>query len=520
LVYAPKNRPGNISSDPTFAKLGSFCNMANEYRIGICISGGGANGAFAAGVIDVLYKTGLRVAAISGCSVGGLLASAWSVGAVEEVTNLLVDRGRDRLLPHARSLRYIPLICVATLLLPFIVFQQSLHRSKAILDSLSRKRQRVHNIAISFMCFAHAEASNLLLFFLLARYDLLNREDDIKILLFSFVMPLTVSWFLYDRLRTLDNELLANPTTGAAQLPDRISLFLLYMPIPLFSFRVAKHPLLSAAIGVFALFLLYGLLIAFLRKLALVLFKSATIFSNSQLRKEITGILLNRTFSMPTYVVAASTHRLHDPDNPNWQVEADYGGMGHFELLPVFSEVPTYFNLMSKLDEETKVKVLLATAAIPGGILPAVEIDGTAFRDGMVVDNVPLFPLVYYEGCDIILVISNSIAAPNSDQLLTKAMQIDRLLRLPLFDEQKEYGMTEAEFFSKPGEHRVNNDPPIIIGFRPPQIKIKIVTTQPDHDPGFALDFGSKKQRDLFRAGQEKARASLHEFKTMKVAPF
>ena len=61
-----------------------------------------------------------------------------------------------------------------------------------------------------------------------------------------------------------------------------------------------------------------------------------------------------------------------------------------------------YVDLRS-VDEETMIKTLLASCAIPIAFRP-IQIDGDTFYDGGVLDNTPYQPLVD-AGCDTILVI-------------------------------------------------------------------------------------------------------------------
>ncbi len=53
-------------------------------RIGLCLSGGGARGAFHMGALQAIDEAGLKISVISGCSAGALIGSLYAAGVKPE----------------------------------------------------------------------------------------------------------------------------------------------------------------------------------------------------------------------------------------------------------------------------------------------------------------------------------------------------------------------------------------------------------------------------------------------------
>ena len=92
-------------------------------KVGLCIGGGGANGAFAAGALHEFNKAHVRFDAVSGCSIGGLLAGAWSVGNLDAAKDLIVQSRRSAILPHGPLgfLSWFFVCAYLVALFPFII---------------------------------------------------------------------------------------------------------------------------------------------------------------------------------------------------------------------------------------------------------------------------------------------------------------------------------------------------------------------------------------------------------------
>jgi hypothetical protein len=86
-------------------------------------------------------------------------------------------------------------------------------------------------------------------------------------------------------------------------------------------------------------------------------------------------------------------------------VALPYGSLSVFELRAIPAFVPRYVDLQCVDDRNLRTRYLLASAALPYGVVSEVLADGTCYLDGSVADILPIHPLIEFEQCDIILVI-------------------------------------------------------------------------------------------------------------------
>ena len=64
--------------------------------------------------------------------------------------------------------------------------------------------------------------------------------------------------------------------------------------------------------------------------------------------------------------------------------------------------VPRYVRL-DKLAATERTDVLTASAAIPFAVFPAVTLNDVEYIDGGVADNIRLFPILAFHGCDEVM---------------------------------------------------------------------------------------------------------------------
>jgi hypothetical protein len=108
----------------------------------------------------------------------------------------------------------------------------------------------------------------------------------------------------------------------------------------------------------------------------------------------------------PLYVTLAEEREFYDPDDPQWE-EGRARNLAFRSLEPERQFFPRYFPVHS-FDTETATKAILASVALPFGLVNAITIGDTAYVDGGVADNCPVYPLILTERCDEIIVIKAS----------------------------------------------------------------------------------------------------------------
>jgi predicted acylesterase/phospholipase RssA len=126
-----------------------------------------------------------------------------------------------------------------------------------------------------------------------------------------------------------------------------------------------------------------------------------SVFHTKPLQQSIKQIFNNVAIKIPTYVTVTRRSVVFDPDLPHLQPWTEYGP---FTATEVEGHFPVYLRLDQIANSEI-VKILTASAALPLGVFPEIDINGESYIDGGVSDNLPLFPLITYESCDEIVLI-------------------------------------------------------------------------------------------------------------------
>src|SRR5262249_48329474 len=127
---------------------------------------------------------------------------------------------------------------------------------------------------------------------------------------------------------------------------------------------------------------------------------------------------------------------------------------------------PTYHRI-NDVNEDERVTLLLASAALPFGIVPSIEFRGAQLVDGGVADNFPIYPLIQNHECDELVIVRLDPRPDTSfgglvvgTEYMESWLQIHRMHRLlalgkPAIDFQR-------------GPHRVRNNPPRIVPYETP----------------------------------------------------
>jgi len=147
--------------------------------------------------------------------------------------------------------------------------------------------------------------------------------------------------------------------------------------------------------------------------------KDTSILCQSGLAKSIT-ILAGNALSSKAIVCVAQLKEIFDPDRTKWTTDDTVttttvvsdsvfavdvhdapNAIYYPDVMPEW--IPSYA-VLNGLQAEKIRDLCLASAALPFGIVPSVEIDGVQYSDGGTCDNVPVFPLLNM-GLDEIVVI-------------------------------------------------------------------------------------------------------------------
>ena len=156
--------------------------------------------------------------------------------------------------------------------------------------------------------------------------------------------------------------------------------------------------------------------------------------------------------------------------------------------------IPLYLSIGS-LKAELMEKACVASAALPFGVVPSVQIGSRRFVDGGVSDNVPVFPMMNHQEVDEIFVlllepIKSRAAAIRKYGINPEAWRKrDRDLRLARF----EIPPSAPEFAKVPYSQK--NKPPTIIPFRELSYCPEVIFVAPPSRlgrgliPGFLREF-------------------------------
>lgn len=150
----------------------------------------------------------------------------------------------------------------------------------------------------------------------------------------------------------------------------------------------------------------------------------ATLLASEPLRRTVTEFAAG-TLYMPTYVTIAAEVPIFDPDEPTYFLPTEDSPAR--EEMPLLEWIPKYVEL-SKEDHRDRADVLVASAALPFGIVPPVKIGKYQFVDGGIVDNSPVYPLAVTEQCTEIVLIK---CAPDDQRPIAEQLaRVGRMLQL------------------------------------------------------------------------------------------
>jgi hypothetical protein len=237
------------------------------------------------------------------------------------------------------------------------------------------------------------------------------------------------------------------------------------------------------------------------------------------LRREVARIAAdldaNKT---PVYVTLCEHKELVDPDHVSCTVETTGGD----EPAKQRAELP-YYVRVNELPPDDRTDAVMASAALPVGVFPPVQLNGLLYTDGGEVDNTPVYPLMSLIRCDVLVVVRLRPPAgllPDDTDLGYAAhwSVCDRLMRLRDLSVSDAMGMVDAEYDGDLEKRRTAWWPPRLFRCREPEwTPRRIITIAPKESLGGfmsgTLNFSARKSQRLMLQGRRDALAAISDIR-------
>lgn len=337
-----------------------------DCKRGLVLEGGGAKGAYQFGVLQAFRDENIEFDVVVGTSVGALNAALWAGDRMEFGEKFWKTLSQDRVYPFRRPRPLFFLLSPIVVLLHFVVgyFQRKLPEDQ------DRAFGR-----IAWLCHLGLAAAWCVgLFFVLSNHW------------FAGLLYVIFTGFI--------------PFTLLCPSSERRDLFLFYAGAWLALLTMSIVALLvdgiSSQLGLIAALLLTLVVCVLALSVFAVLIdllSPTTFLSSLPLRAAIQEELVPAAFRIPAIATIAERRRIHDPDNHTSRPALSPStGPPRFKLIVPWRHVPRYRSITDASDEQ-RLCLLLASAALPFGIVPEVQIGDDSFVDGGTADNCPVFPV-------------------------------------------------------------------------------------------------------------------------------
>ena len=165
-------------------------------------------------------------------------------------------------------------------------------------------------------------------------------------------------------------------------------------------------------LAVLILYLIIGVLPPLLRQLGLTALNP----HHSKNTRKVSQLIPTASTSVCNFsklCVCSRRRRLRGPEG--FPLGCRLGSYARLRFTP-------HYILLNDRSIVKRVSAGLATAALPAGLAPPVKIRDNWYVDGGVVDNVPVYPLIEREKCDVIVVLR---LKPVKDTTEESATRID-----------------------------------------------------------------------------------------------
>ena len=444
------------------------------------MEGGGAKGAYEFGVLEAFSEHGIQFDVVAGTSVGGLNAALWSMDRLDFGRELWTNLSADRVYPsrfsRITSLFFVPIVVILHLTLGYVTTSLPREMDGAI--------QRIIRPIWSALWIGLAVYGGVRQNFTLAGIACA----------IAFASAFSHKHFVRAKIQELAIWL-AIPVTFLFSIVVTSGLPEKYFPWPL------------------------GLLVPFAMTLFILgffvyvgyLFYTFACLDSSPLRGEIEQLLEESALNMPTFITVAQLVPLADPDDCIALRKTPFTHRKYMDdpgaPIPELAHAPSVgvprYIAAHELDNTNLADALLASAALPFGIVPPVEIDDKDYVDGGVADNLPIFPVA---DCDELVVVRCN---PDLDpQEAIDAREKDRWRKIQRVLDLVEFSGGSGSFFLEEAGS-IKNDPPIRCPYREPSRFPKLRVLAPSSDLGSFLrgtmNFRKEYARTLVKQGYEDA---------------
>lgn len=339
------------------------------------LEGGGAKGAYQFGVLEAFQEAGIKFDVVAGSSVGALNAALWSGGEMSWGRDFWWSMSPERVYPLSRFNKFL-LFCTGWLVLAPLIAVLVLIRVTISFDTFCS------GLGSRWKTYVVVAIANILLWvgIIGGLWVAFSTKSDLSFLLF-----MVVSSMPYFAGRMALNLFRGHPERAGADL-RWLLLILVVLPSLCASGwlieRYMPHDLQSSDLIGYVAYMC--VIVPALAALYLVYraVQSASILDNSPLKTSIEELVSRWDLRTTTFVTLAEIRE--DGDNVK-------------ELIPVYVE-------LGKETREDQVRALLATCALPLGLVPNTEFHGIRMIDGGAVDNCPILPVVTKNCHEIVIV--------------------------------------------------------------------------------------------------------------------
>jgi len=200
-----------------------------------------------------------------------------------------------------------------------------------------------------------------------------------------------------------------------------------------------------------------------------------SVLASSKLRESISNVISHSQFDVPAFVTIAREEEVFDPDSPRWNTfDQDERGLPPMEGCQWYAETvktwrAIYVNL-TRLPTEDAIQCCLASAAMPFGIVPPVQLGQHRYVDGGVIDNCPVYPFLNRDDIDEIFVVLLSPYRSDDDALRAAGATVEKWQERKRQIEVTEFPVP-SRFFDRamdaPFQRR--NRPPKVLPYRTPK---------------------------------------------------
>ena len=240
--------------------------------------------------------------------------------------------------------------------------------------------------------------------------------------------------------------------------------------------------------------------------------KNYSLFNVTPLQSTLERFVQENSLKIPIYITLGRRKLCFDPDSPGFY----HLGSEFFYTRRAMEEevyIPFYTRL-DKIETKSRCQALLASAAIPFGIFPEIDIDDEKFIDGGIVDNTPIYPLVSFEKCDLLFVVR---LRPDETGYLKRLWQVvDRVNRVSKIPVEKCRMMYQAEMVKRRISKNVDDkiSPPVNVPYvNPENWPRNIVVISPQKKLGGFLrgtmNFNSSYAKRIMKQGYNDAKIIL-----------